>query len=113
WGAARAGAPGHAERGEAGMIELWLLGKEFGVGGIGAGIAALDIVDAEIVEHFGDQLLVAQREVDAIGLRPVAQRGVEQIEAFAAHVGAPGLAPSPSVFCIVVLASHSPLTVTV
>ena len=27
------------------------VGKEFGVGRIGAGIAALDIVDAEFVEH--------------------------------------------------------------
>ena len=95
------------------MFELRLLGKEFGIGGIGAGIAALDIVDAEFVEHAGDQLLVMQREIDAVGLRAVAQRGVEQIEAFAAHVGAPGLAPSASVFCMVVLASHSPLTVTV
>ncbi len=31
-----------------------------------------------------------QREIDAVGLRAVAQRGVEQIEAFAAHVGTPG-----------------------
>ena len=32
-----------------------------------------------------DRELVVQREVDAVGLRAVAQRGVEQIEAFAAH----------------------------
>ena len=89
-----AGTPGHAERGKARVIELWLLGKEFGVGRIGAGIAALDIVDAELVEHLRDQLLVVQREIDAVGLRAVAQRGVEQIEAFAAHVGPPGVAPS-------------------
>ena len=95
------------------MFELRLLGEEFGIGGIGAGIAALDVVDAELVEHAGDQLLVMQREIDAVGLRAVAQRGIEQIEAFAAHVGAPGFAPSPSVFCMVVLTSHSPLTVTV
>ena len=95
------------------MIELRLGRKEFGIGRIGAGIAALDIVDAEFVEHPGDQLLVVQREIDAVGLRAVAQRGVEQIEAFAAHVGPPGAAPWTSVFCIVVLASHSPLTVTV
>ena len=61
------------------------VGKEFGVGRIGAGIAALDIVDAEFVEHARDDLLVMQREIDAVGLRAVAQRGVEQIKAFAAH----------------------------
>ena len=85
-----------------------LLGKEFGVGRIGAGIAAFDIVDAEAIEHLGDDLLVVQREVDAVGLRAVAQRGVEQIKAFAAHWGAPGAAGT-SAFCIVVLASHSPV----
>ena len=69
------------------MFELRLLGEEFGVGRIGAGIAALDIVDAEFVEHAGDQLLVMQREIDAVGLRAVAQRGVEQIEALFAHDG--------------------------
>ena len=95
------------------VVELRLGGEEFGVGRIGAGIAALDIVDAEFVEHAGDDLLVMQREIDAVGLRAVAQRGVEQIEAFAAHDGAPGAAFSASVFCIVVLASHSPLMVTV
>ena len=108
-----AGAPRHAERGEAGVVERGFLGKEFGVGGIGAGIAALDIVDAEFVQHLRDHLLVMQGEVDAIGLRAVAQRGVEQIKAFAAHVGPPGAALSARFFCIVVLASHSPLTVTV
>src|SRR3977135_1962863 len=94
-------------------MEIRPTGKEFGIGGIGAGIAALDIIDAEFVEHPGDQLLVVQREIDAVGLRAVAQRGVEQIEAFAAHVGPPGAAASLSVFCIVVLASPSPPTVTV
>ena len=58
-----------------------------GVGRIGAGIAALDIVDAELVEHVRDRELVGEREIDAVGLRAVAQRGVEQIEAFAGHDG--------------------------
>ncbi len=97
--------PRHAKRGEAGVVELGLRGKKLGIGRIGAGISALDIVDAEIVEHVRDGLLVAQREVDAVGLRAVAQRGVEQIETLAAH-GLP-----PRIFCMVVLASHSPLTV--
>ena len=54
--------------------------KEAGVGRIGAGIAAFDIVDAELVEHARDGELVGQREIDAIGLRAVAQRRVEQIK---------------------------------
>ena len=95
------------------MTEFWLGGKEFGVGRVGAGIAALDIIDAEFVEHPGDPLLVVQREIDAVGLRAVAQRGVEEIKAFAAHDETPGAALSASVFCIVVLASHSPLSETV
>jgi hypothetical protein len=64
--------------------------KEFGVGRVGAGIAALDIVDAELIQHLRDDLLVVQREIDAVGLRAVAQRGVEEIKAFAAHDGTPG-----------------------
>ena len=67
------------------VSKSWSLGEELGVGRIGAGIAALDIVDAELVEHAGDRQLVGEREVDAIGLRAVAQRGVEQIEAFLGH----------------------------
>ena len=90
------------------MPQRGLVREQFGIGRIGAGIAALDIVDAEIVKHFCDRLLVLQREIDAIGLRAVAQRGVEQIKAFAAHA-AP---PAESVFVIVVLASHSSPTVT-
>ncbi len=65
------------------VFELAVVAEQFGVGRIGAGIAALDIVDAELVEHAGDRQLVGEREVDAVGLRAVAQRGVEQIEAFA------------------------------
>ena len=86
-GGRAAGPPRHAEGGEGG-VELAVGGEQFGVGRIGAGIAALDIVDAELVEHAGDRQLVGEREIDAVGLRAVAQRGVEQIKAFARH-GAP------------------------
>ena len=72
----------HAEGGEV-SPQFAVRAEQFGVGRIGAGIAAFDIVDAEFVEHAGDRKLVGQREVDAIGLRAVAQRSVEQIEAFA------------------------------
>ena len=47
--------------------------------------AAFDIVDAELVEHLRDHDLVVQREVDAVGLRAVPQRGVEEIEPFSRH----------------------------
>ena len=53
--------------------------------GFAPGIAALDIVDAEPIEHRGDVALVVEREIDARRQRAVAQRGVEKIEAFAGH----------------------------
>ena len=76
--------PRHAEGGELGLQAV-VLAEEFRVGRIGAGIAALDVIDAELVEHARDRHLVGEREVDAVGLRAVAQRGVEQIEPFARH----------------------------
>src|SRR5690606_29998943 len=66
--------------------------------------AALDIIQAQVVEHAGDGELVGQREIDAIGLRAVPQRGVEQIDAFLAHADPAG---AVSAFFIVVLLSHS------
>ena len=56
--------------------------EERRVGRIGAGIAALDIVDAELVEHPRDEDLVLQREVEARRLLAVAQSRVEEVEAF-------------------------------
>ena len=75
---------GHAEGGEARALGRLPL-EEFGVERVGAGIAALDIVDAEPVEHGGDVALVLEREIDARRLRAVAQGRVEEIEAFAGH----------------------------
>ena len=80
------GPPSHTER-RKGRVELALLGEQLGIGRIGARIAALDVIDAEIVEHFGDRELVAEGEIDAVGLRAVAQRGVKEIEPFAGHCG--------------------------
>ena len=95
--AERPGRARHAEGGEGARSSLRLVGEQLGVGRVGAGIAALDIVDAELVEHAGDRQLVVQREIDAVGLRAVAQRGVEQIEAFAAHCRAlPACAHRPA-----------------
>jgi len=77
-------SPRHAKGGEF-RVETVVAAKQFRVDRIGAGIAAFDIVDAKPVEHAGNRQLVGQREIDAIGLRAVAQRGVEQIEAFLSH----------------------------
>ena len=79
------GALGHAEGGETGLAG-GLLAEEFGIQRIGAGIAALHIIDAEIIEHPRDLALVLKGEIDARGLRAIAQGGVEEIEAFAHHV---------------------------
>jgi hypothetical protein len=47
--------------------------KKRGVGRIGAGIAALDIIDAELVEHPGNGDLVLDRKIDAGRLLAVTQ----------------------------------------
>ena len=62
-----------------------MLGKEGGVGRVGTGIAAFDIVDAELVEQSGDGDLVLDRKVDAWRLLAITQCGVEEKEALAAH----------------------------
>ena len=80
-GGRAAGSLGHAEGAEA-RVPGRLLLEEFGVERVCARIAALDIVDAEPVEHRGDVALVVEREVDAGGQRAVAHRRVEQVEAF-------------------------------
>src|SRR5438132_7650306 len=43
--------------------------------------AALDVLDAEVVEPLGDADLVLEREGDVLGLRPVAQRRVVELDA--------------------------------
>ena len=79
-----AGPLGHAESAEAGAAGRLAL-EEARVDRVGARIAALDIIDAELVEHGGDLPLVLQREIDAGGQRAVAQRRIEEVEAFAGH----------------------------
>jgi hypothetical protein len=96
---------GHAEGAEARALRRLLL-EELRVERIGAGIAAFDIVEAEIViEHPGDLHLVVEREIDAGRLRAVAQGRVEEVETFAAHADFP---VDESCFFIVVLPSHWP-----
>ena len=80
----RARAAGGAERDQLGVPEVDLLlgaGEELGVPGVGARPAALDEAHAEVVQVPGDGQLVRDGEVDALALRAVAQRGVEDMEA--------------------------------
>jgi hypothetical protein len=48
------------------------LREEFRIERIGAGIAALDIIDAETVEQRRDMPFVGERKIDARHLRAVA-----------------------------------------
>ena len=75
-----AGAAGHAEGHELGVPELGRIGEEAVVGRVGAGPAALDVVDAQKVELARDRGLVGHGEIHALGLRAVSQGGVEEIE---------------------------------
>ena len=75
-----AGAARHAKGHEPGAKAVFG-GKQLGIRGIGARIAALDVIDAEIVQHAGDGLLLLHGKVDARRLRAVPERGVIEIEA--------------------------------
>ncbi len=79
-----AGPARHAERGEDRAHRV-RLGEQLRVGRVRAGVAALDVVNAEVVQHACYRKLVGQREVDAVGLRAVAQRGVEKVEPLMGH----------------------------
>ena len=71
--------------------------KKRAVGGVGAGPAALDVVDAEAVQRLGRSALVVDGEVDALALLAVAERGVVEVEALAGHdVNPVELAPGRS-----------------
>ena len=63
------------------FCELRRIGEEAVVGRIGAGPAALDVVDAQQVELARDRGLVGHGEIHALGLRAVSQGGVEEIDA--------------------------------
>ena len=73
---------GHAEGGEGGTLQRRLVAKKSRVGGIGAGIAAFHVVDAQLVQQGRNQPLVLDGEIHARGLRAIAQRGVEEVEPF-------------------------------
>ena len=67
--------------------------EELLVLGVAAGVAALDVVDAELVQLLGDRDLVEHGEGDLFGLGPVPQRRVVQV--YGLH---PSSRPSDPVF---------------
>jgi hypothetical protein len=90
--------PGGAERDERRRLEAQLLGRageELDVLRVGAGPAALDVVDAEVVQLLGDAQLVLDRGRHALDLHAVAQRRVEDLDAGA---GAGALAHDAATF---------------
>ena len=82
------GALGHAEGGEGGA-GLGPGREKVAVGRVGAGPAALDIVDADPVERMGDLHLVGDGELHALRLLAVAKGRVVEVEAFTGHSAPP------------------------
>ena len=81
------GAAGAAESAHPGLRELDLLEplEVGGVAGVGAGEAALDPLDAELVELLGDAHLIGDREGDALHLGAVAEGGVVELDSVGRH----------------------------
>ena len=77
------GIPGEArgaEGGQLGVLEVQLglrAGEEFLVFRVGAGPAAFDVVDTQLVEFLRDEEFVVDGERDGFALRAVAESGVE------------------------------------
>lgn len=84
-GGGDAGALGHAEGDEGGLVGAPAL-EELRIRGIGAGISALDIIHAELIKQRRNRDLVLDGKVDAGRLLPVPKRRVEEIDAFPGHV---------------------------
>ena len=61
------------------------IGEEGGVGGIGAGPAAFDVIHAQLSSASAIWRLSSTEKSTPLRLRPVAQGGVEDVQAFAAH----------------------------
>src|SRR5690606_23229106 len=79
-----AGAFGHTESHEFRPLRALLLEK-LRIGRIGAWIAALDIVEAELVQQTGDDDLVLDRKIDAGRLLAITESRVVEVDALAFH----------------------------
>src|ERR1700722_1714962 len=79
-----AGAAGRAEGGDPRMAELepFNLFEEGGVALVRAGPSALDIVDAQIIETFGNLELVVDRKRNVLALASIAQGRVINLNFF-------------------------------
>src|SRR5262249_1630473 len=98
---------GHAEGREAGGLERRTLLEERRVGGIGAGPAAFDIVDAQTIKRQRDLALVLGGEIHALSLRPIAQGGIENIEPLPGYFLISQVVPCGPSFSMMPLASNS------
>ena len=85
--AGEAGAAGAAEGAHPGLREGYVFELlEVGcVAGVGAGEAALDPLDAELVELLGDAHLIGDGEGDALHLGAVAEGGVVELNSVCWH----------------------------
>src|SRR6266403_2048589 len=74
---------GRAEGGHLRVLQTEALdgAEELLVARVRARPAALDVMDAEVFEPLGDAQLVLKREGDVLGLRPVAQRRIVNLDA--------------------------------
>src|SRR5262249_37383922 len=106
-GGAAARPLGHPKRREAGGFERWALLEESRVSGIGARPAAFDVIDAQPVQGQRDLALVLDGEIHALSLSPVTQRGVKDVEAFAAHLRTSQVVPCGPSFSTIPFASSS------
>ena len=73
------GEPRGTESGETGVIEFEIgrAREEFFVLGIRSGPAALDVIDAQLIQFLGNGQLVLHRKGDGLALRSVAEGSVE------------------------------------
>ena len=67
----------HAKGRHHGAFQLAVFGKKLAVGRVGTGVAALDIIKPQIIQGIGNANFIGQREINAGGLLPIAQGGVE------------------------------------
>ena len=72
------------------QLQLPHLGKERDVPGIGAGKPTLDVIDAKLVQPFGDQELVGDGKGNPLPLGTVAKGGIVDLELGCFHKKSPG-----------------------